>query len=163
MKNTLTQFLLLIDYHGELKLMLNNDKSRDFIYGEIDEIERIEHLTCLIEHPSNLVEPLQPEHNNLKEEITSLKEEITSLKKENDTSLAGMSLEKEQGKQRLYAEKERSRAKLLEVESANCFNTFKLEAKITNLEEEIIRLQDLFLTLENVYVDIKNPNLKEVK
>jgi|TARA_R110000823_G_scaffold315615_1_gene448680 hypothetical protein len=87
MKNTLTKFLLLIDYHGEYKLMLNNDKTRDYVYENIEELERIEHLTCLIEHPSNLVEPLQPEKFFMQNEILNLKKENELLKLDNNETL----------------------------------------------------------------------------
>tara|TARA_R110002051_G_scaffold325825_1_gene431750 strand:+ start:6482 stop:6931 length:450 start_codon:yes stop_codon:yes gene_type:complete len=81
MKNGLTKFLLLIDYHGEYHLKLDNIVTQQHIYKNIDAYEMVSQIACEI--PQEIIEPLQPENNNLKEEIKKLKKENDLLKRDN--------------------------------------------------------------------------------
>ena len=67
MKNGLTKFVLLIDYHGEYTIKLDNKETQKHIYENVDAYEMVSQIECEI--PQEIIEP---QNHNLKEEISNL-------------------------------------------------------------------------------------------
>ena len=48
MKNGLTKFVLLIDYHGEYSIKLDNLETQKHIYENIDDYQMVSQIKCEI-------------------------------------------------------------------------------------------------------------------
>tara|TARA_R110002060_G_scaffold71866_2_gene80520 strand:- start:115 stop:408 length:294 start_codon:yes stop_codon:yes gene_type:complete len=84
MKNGLTKFVLLIDYHGEYSIKLDNLETQKHIYENIDDYQMVSQIECEIpqESHNNNVSYLEETIINLENKLSVQDDLIAELQEE---------------------------------------------------------------------------------